>query len=153
MRYAFAVVTAQGDGETLLLWKQLWALAFGLDNRSKHMVATIGVSGLERLIIRFIGQRPRSTPGMVASTLNMNPSKVSRIVRRLEERRYVTYRRDADDRRRVFLVLTLRGLRIDREPRGTVEAAVRRTLQRLDARMIAGSAEWLDALTVELRSE
>ena len=147
------MVTAQGDGETLLLWKRLWALAFGLDNRSKHMVTTIGVSGLERLIIRFIGQRPRSTPGMVASALNMNPRTVSRIVRRLEERRYVTYRRDADDRRRVFLALTLRGLRVDRAPRGTVEAAVRRTLRRLDATMIERSAELLGVLARELRSE
>ncbi len=147
------MVTAQGDGETLLLWKRLWALAFGLDNRSKHMVATIGVSARERLIIRFIAQWPRSTPGMVASALNMNPRTVSRIVQRLEERRYVAYRRDAGDRRRIFLALTSRGGRLVREPRGTVEAAVRRTLRRLDARMIEGAAEVLGVLAGELRSE
>lgn len=154
MRYDDRVVSEQdGDGETLRVWKRIWALSFGLNARSKQMAATIGVSGEERLVIRFIAQRPHGTPRMLGAALNMDARTVTRIVRRLEKRGFLTYRSAAAQRDRVLPMLTLRGLRVDRERRGTVEAAVLRTLERLDSREIEGSAQLLEVLAGELRAE
>jgi DNA-binding MarR family transcriptional regulator len=150
---AGVVTEMDGDGDALRLWKRLWALAHGLDTRSKQMAATIGVTAEEWLVLRFIRQQPRCTPKMAATALNMQARTINRIVKELQRRRYVTCRRDPEDQRRVVLALTSRALRIDRDPRDTVEAAVRRTLQRLDAREIARSAALLELLAGELRAD
>ncbi len=144
---------AAADAGALQMMTRLWALAYGLDVRSKQMAATIGVTGLERLVIRFIGLQPRSTPGMVAARLNMHPTTLRRIVRRLEQRRFVRRLKDPGDRRRSLLVLTARGMRVDHERRGTVEAAVRRTLGRLEPETIHDSAALMGVLVGELLSE
>jgi DNA-binding MarR family transcriptional regulator len=149
-----AVVTEKdGDGETLQVWKRLWALAYGLDTRSKQMVEAMGVTAEEWLILRIIGERPRCTPRMLAAALNLQPRTLGGILRRLELGRYIMYRPHSEDRRAGVLVLTPRGMRVGRERRGTVEAAVRRTLERLEVREIAGSAKLLELLASELRSD
>ena len=51
--------------------KQLWTLAHGLDSKSKQLALTIGITARERLVMRYISERPRSTPGIVAAELNM----------------------------------------------------------------------------------
>ena len=152
VRYDTRVVIEQdGDGETLRLWKRLWALSFGLNARSKQMAATIGVTGEERLVIRFIAQCPNSTPHMLARSLNVDARTIVRLLRRLEKRGFVAYRNGS--RGGTLPRLTPRGFSIAGERRGTVEAAVFRTLERLDTREIAGSAELLELLAGELRSE
>ncbi len=154
MRYDESVVIEDGgDGETLRLWKRLWALSYGLNTRSKQMAATIGVTGEERLVIRFIAQRPRATKSMLAASLNMDTGSVSRILRRLEKRGFLAYRGGAAYRGRALPMLTARGIRVDAEPRGTVEAAVLRTLERLGPCDLEGSAELIELLAGELRAE
>jgi hypothetical protein len=57
---------------------------------------------------------------------------------------------DHEDRRRARFKLTARGAAVDRERRGTVEAAVRRALSRADRGAVQASAEMLDLLAREL---
>jgi DNA-binding MarR family transcriptional regulator len=60
---------------------------------------------------------------------------------------------DAEDRRRVRFRLTAKGRRVDRERKGTVEAAVRRALGRADTATRIKAARMLELLTLELSRE
>ena len=120
------------EGETLQFMQHMWELVHALDVRSKRMVKSVGVTGPQRLVIRIIGQRPNQTASQIASTLNMHPSTLTGLLARLETRGLLVREVDAEDRRRARFLLTLAGKKIDRLQRGTVEAAVRRALARLD---------------------
>ncbi|MGE0867822.1 MAG: MarR family winged helix-turn-helix transcriptional regulator [Kofleriaceae bacterium] len=138
------------SGETLLFMQRLWSLAHGLEVRSKRMARTIGVTGPQRLVIRIVGQRSLLTARELAGTLGIHPSTLTGILRRLEDQDLIERRLDAADRRRSRFQLTARGRRVDRERKGTVEAAVRRALGRADRSTIAQTAWLLELLATEL---
>src|SRR4051812_4499891 len=116
---------AQPTGETLQFMQKVWDLVHALDVRSKRMVQTIGVTGPQRLVIRLVGQKPNQTASEISSTLGKHPSTLTGVLARLEERDLITRVTDADDRRRARFTLTASGKKIDRERKGTVEAATR----------------------------
>jgi DNA-binding MarR family transcriptional regulator len=60
---------------------------------------------------------------------------------------------DEIDRRRMRFQLTRKGVAIDRERRGTVEAAVRRALARAPEPMVERTLEMFEILTGELVRE
>lgn len=138
------------NGETLRFMQRLWELVHALDVSSKRMARTLGVTGPQRLVIRVIGQSPELYAGEIASTLGMHPSTLTGITRRLEAQHLVERGVDPTDRRRVRFRLTARGEAIDRERKGTVEAAVRRALGRADGALVAKTAEMLTLLVGEL---
>lgn len=140
-------------GETLRFMQRLWDLAHALDVRSKRMGRTLGVTGPQRLVIRVLGRSPDCTASEIAGALTMHPSTLTGVLKRLTDRRMIDRKPDAEDRRRVRFRLTPSGLAIDRERRGTVEAAVRRTLSRRDAKSIATTLATLELLTAELARE
>jgi len=120
----------QPAGETLQFMQRVWDLVHALDVRSKRMVQTIGVTGPQRLVIRLIGQKANQTASEIADMLGKHPSTLTGVLARLEDRALITRTTDAEDRRRARFNLTTGGKRIDRERRGTVEAATRRALIR-----------------------
>ena len=120
----------QPAGETLQFMQRVWDLVHALDVRSKRMVQTIGVTGPQRLVIRLIGQKGNQTASEIADMLGKHPSTLTGVLARLEDRALITRTTDAEDRRRARFNLTTAGKRIDRERRGTVEAATRRALIR-----------------------
>ena len=140
----------QPAGETLRFMQRLWELAHALDVRSKRMARTLGVTGPQRLVIRVIGRDPHCTASEIAATLNMHPSTLTGVLARLEKQRAIKRRIDNEDRRRVRFELTARGARIDRERRGTVEAAVRRALVRAEPSMIAKASQMIELIVAEL---
>jgi DNA-binding MarR family transcriptional regulator len=130
------------SGETLAFMQRMWRLVHALDVRSKRMSATLGVTGPQRLVVRMIGQRAGRTASEIADMLGMHPSTLTGVLARLEARGAITRTVDAADRRRARFTLTAAGKRIDKERRGTVEAAVRRAL----ARALPVSVEHTEAL-------
>ena len=137
-------------GETLEFMQRIWGLVHALDVRSKRMAQTIGVTGPQRFVVRVIGQRPSQTASEIAAMLGMHPSTLTGILARLEKRGAITREVDAVDRRRARFTLTTVGKQLDREKRGTVEAAVRRALAKADPSTIAGTEEMLGRLVDEL---
>lgn len=121
---------AQPTGETLQFMQRVWDLVHSLDVRSKRMVQTIGVTGPQRLVIRLVGQKPNQTASEISSMLGKHPSTLTGVLARLEERGLIARETDSEDRRRARFTLTAAGKRIDRERKGTVEAATRRALAR-----------------------
>lgn len=140
----------QPKGETLQFMQTVWALAHALDVRSKRMARTLGVTGPQRLVVRMIGQMPDATAGAIARSLDLHASTLTGVLARLEERRMILRRVDAADRRRVRFSLAAAGRRIDRERRGTAEAAVRRALARTTPADVRASRAFMAMLVDEL---
>lgn len=140
-------------GETLGFMQEMWGLVHALDVRSKRMAQTIGVTGPQRLVVRMIGQRAGRTASEIAELLGMHPSTLTGILARLEDRGAIVRDVDAEDRRRSRFRLTALGKRIDKERRGTVEAAVRRALARAQPVALQHTGAILRLLVEELERE
>lgn len=140
-------------GETLQFMQRLWELVHALDVASKRMGKTLGVTGPQRLVLRVVGQSPDATASEIASILGLHPSTLTGVLARLERQRLLQRKTDARDRRRVRFRLTPGGRRIDRERKGTVEAAVRRAMARAAPEMLAQTEALLALLVAELARE
>jgi DNA-binding MarR family transcriptional regulator len=138
------------QGETLQFMQRLWTLTHALEVRSKKMAKTLGVTGPQRLVIRLLGQAPGLGAREVAQTLGLHPSTLTGILARLEQQGMLRREVDVRDRRRARFELTPAGKRIDKERKGTVEAAVRRALTRVSPTVIANTAALLEVLVLEL---
>jgi DNA-binding MarR family transcriptional regulator len=143
----------QPTGETLQFMQRLWDLVHALDVRSKRMASTVGVTGPQRLVIRVVGQLTEPTASEIAATLKMHPSTLTGIVSRLQKQGLISRALDKDDRRRSRFKLTDKGLKVDRERKGTVEAAIRRALGRANVTRISETVEMLEMLVGELERE
>ena len=116
-------------GETLDLLRLLWSVYHGLQNVSKQMKRTIGLTGGERVSIRLIGRFPGLSAGELADLLHVHPSTLTGLLNSLERRRLIHRDIDKRDRRRVRLQLTRQGSEYDREMHGTIESAVKTALR------------------------
>lgn len=133
--------------------QRMWDFVHALDVRSKRMSTTIGVTGPQRLVIRMVGQKPGQTASQIASMLGKHPSTLTGVLARLEARKLILREIDPDDRRRALFTLTAAGKRIDRERRGTVEAATRRALGRVSDQAVAATLDVVDKLVEELQRD
>src|SRR5215475_14766317 len=140
----------QPTGETLQFMQRLWELVHALAVRSKRMGRTLGVTGPQRLVIRVVGQAPGATASAISDILGLHPSTLTGVLARLERQGLLQRRIDTADRRRVRFRLTPAGQRIDRERKGTVEAAVRRANSRADPQMMAHTEAVIALLVAEL---
>jgi DNA-binding MarR family transcriptional regulator len=140
-------------GKTLRFMQQLWALTHALDARSKRMQREIGITGLQRLVVRVVGRDPGIGAGELASVLHVHPSTLTGVLARLEERRLVERTVDDADARRIRLELTPRGREIDQDHTGTVEAALRRALVRCEPEVVEAAREVIATIIEELERE
>ena len=140
----------QPQGETLQFMQQLWKLVHALDVRSKRMAKVLGVTGPQRLVIRVLGQSSMLTARELSDTLGIHPSTLTGVLARLEGQGLLQRHIDVEDRRRARFTLTAAGKRIDRERKGTVEAAVRRALARADPGVAKSTAQMIALLVAEL---
>lgn len=150
MPYTPGAARTKLSGETLPFMQRMWDLAHALAVCSKHMAKTLGVTGPQRLVVRVVGRSPEMTASDIAGTLGMHPSTLTGILGRLASRGILERTVDGTDRRRARFRLTALGKKIDRERKGTVEAAVRRALGRADESTIAKTSVMLTLLTEEL---
>ena len=109
--------------------KLLWAVDHGLQSTSKRMEAKMGVTGPQRLVIRIVGRYPGISAGQLAEIMQLHPSTLTGVLKRLQERGIIERRVDPKDGRRALLGLTARGRELDSLRTGTVEAAVRQALK------------------------
>jgi DNA-binding MarR family transcriptional regulator len=137
-------------GTALDFMRLLWAMDHDLQRRSKRMEVEIGVTGLQRIVIRLIGRFPNVTAGRLAELVHVHPSTLTGVLKRLVDRGFVTRGRDATDARVAHFSLTGEGERIDGSQVGTVEAAVRRALARVPAEKIDAARDVLATVASEL---
>lgn len=137
-------------GETLDFMRLLWAVDHGLQSRSKRMESEIGVTGMQRLVIRLIGRQPGVSAGELADLLHVHPSTLTGVLKRLVERGYVDRDKDPEDARRARFTLRPPGEKVDATQAGTVEAAVRRALARVPGARLTAARDVLAAVATEL---
>lgn len=132
---------------------RLWAVEHALESLSRAMLATHGVTGAQQFALRVLDARPGLTPGDLARALRVDPSTLTAMLHRLEQRGLVTREPDPADHRRVRLRPTPAGADLAAHTGSAVEAALDRTLDAIDAQALDHILGWLDHLAVELDSE
>jgi len=140
----------QPAGETLQFMQRMWDFVNALAVRSKGMMKSIGVTGPQRLVIRLVGQKPGQTASEIAAILGKHPSTLTGVLARLEERSLIVREIDPEDRRRARFKLTQGGKKINKESKGTVEAATRRALNRVSPAAIDTTLDLVAKLVEEL---
>jgi MarR family transcriptional regulator, organic hydroperoxide resistance regulator len=139
-----------GLGTALDFMRLLWAMDHDLQRRSKRMEVELGVTGLQRIVIRLIGRFPDVTAGRLAELLHLHPSTLTGVLKRVVDRGLVSRKRDGGDARIAHFALTSEGEKIDGSQAGTVEAAVRRALARLPPDKVDAARDVLGAVVEEL---
>jgi DNA-binding MarR family transcriptional regulator len=137
--------------EALDFMRLLWEVDHGLQVLSKRMRAELGVTGPQRLVIRFVGRRPRISAGELARLLHAHPSTLTGVLRRLERNRAIARKEDPVDGRRALFELTARGRLIDQERGGSVESAAQRAMRRAGLSDVGAARRVLKVLSQELR--
>ena len=143
---------AEDLGEVLDFMRLLWAVDHGLQSLSKRMKGELGVTGPQRFTLRMIGRKPGISAGALAAVLHLDPSTLTGVLHRLEERGSIKRSNDPKDRRRALFSLTPRGRTIDVAKTRTVESAVRRALASVSPAQLESSRVVLAALVRELES-
>lgn len=118
--------TSAGEplGDALAFMQLLWAVAHGLESSSKRMLAELGVTGPQRLVLRIVGHYGRVSAGQLAEVLHIHPSSLTGMLKRLEVGELLRREIDPFDRRRALLALTKRGQRLNHQRNGTIESVV-----------------------------
>ncbi len=133
--------------------QRLWKLNHALEKLSNQMERHLGVTAPQRMIVRCIGKYPSITPSQLAALLHLDPGTISATLSRLEDKGFVSRRRDTNDKRRVFLNLTVKGKRLDTPSAGTVESGMERLLAGAPPRDIAVARKLFEQLTGVLVDE
>ncbi|XXT90356.1 MarR family transcriptional regulator [Sorangium sp. So ce281] len=133
--------------------KLLWAVDHGLQSTSKRMEAKMGVTGPQRLVIRIVGRYPGISAGRLAEIMQLHPSTLTGVLKRLQERGIIERRVDPNDGRRALLGLTARGRELDSLRTGTVEAAVRQALKSVPRRKLDAAQDVLAAVAEALQPQ
>lgn len=144
--------TPDGLGEPLGFMRLLWAVVHGMQRTSKHMDRELGVTGPQRLVVRVLGSLPGISAGRLADILQLHPSTLTGVLRRLEQRRLIRRSPHPDDARRAVLELDALGERVNVARAGTVEDAVRRALARVSPEQLAATRQVLELLIAELEA-
>ena len=148
------MVMPETDPDPVLEFLRLmWAVDHELHRVSKRMIGRLGLTAPQRLAVRFVGRQPGLTPGMLAELLHLDRGTVTGIVQRLESAGLVSRARSTGDTRRMHLTLTSKGHTLNRRRKGTVEAAVRRTLDGMPAADLEAASRVLRRLAANLAVE
>lgn len=124
----------------------LWAVAHGLESASKRMHAELGITGPQRLVLRIIGHHDRISAGALAEIMHIHPSSLTGMLQRLEQAELIRRESDPFDRRRALLELTRRGMRLNDQREGTIEAMIDDALGQLSQERIATAKAVLGAI-------
>jgi len=83
-----------------------------IDIHSRRLSKEFGLTGPQLLLLNEIDAAGQMLVGTLAKKAHLSQATVTTVIDRLEARKLVTRRRDADDKRRVWVTLTPEGVEI-----------------------------------------
>lgn len=131
-------------GDALDMLAEVWSLNHAIERASTRMEDVLGVTAQQRLLIRLVGRHGRITAGHLAELLCVDASTVSTSLKRLEKRRILRRRRDAEDGRRTVIELLAAGKALDRREGASIEGV-------LEAQLEATAADRIETVRQFLR--
>lgn len=137
-------------GDVLDFMRLLWSIDHRLQSVSKRMAASLGITGPQRLVVRFVGLFPGVTSGRLSHLLHLHPSTLTGVVQRLQKAGLLERVPDPQDGRRALLKLKPAGRKLSRAAGPTVEAATQRALRRCSPSERAAARTVLQAVAQEL---
>ena len=137
----------------LTFLRLLWAVDHGLRSVSRQMHGRLGLTGPQRLVLRFASKFPDSKPSELADLLHLDRGTVTGILERLVAQQLVSRVANEKDGRSVLIRLTQRGRLLDRDLPGTVEACIQRALAALPREKVEAAKVVLDAVAREFAKE
>jgi DNA-binding MarR family transcriptional regulator len=140
-------------GEVIEFLGVIWTVDHALQTLSKRMLATMGVTGPQRLVLRIVARFPGVPAGEIASVMRLDRSTISGILKRLEGRGLLQRRQDLRDGRRTLVVLTARGRELAADSTGTVEAVVESALAGMSAAEVSAARSALTRLAAALKAD
>lgn len=125
-----------GDRDTLIddVIAALRAEGSARDALDQAVADRLGVNLNDLRCLDVLEQQGISTPGEIATALGLSSGAVTTLLDRLESGGYVQRRRDADDRRRVFVEPTAHARRLAGELYGPIGEEGRALLGELSSR-------------------
>jgi DNA-binding MarR family transcriptional regulator len=141
------------NNSTFIMLQAVWELDEGLQRLSRTMLAAVGVTGPQRLVLRLIEQRPDASANEISKIMHLNRSTISGIVRRLEAEGFLRREQHTADGRVQRLVLTERGHEIARRREGTIEAAVEALVTQSRPKQLEVAVGVMRQLAVELERQ
>jgi DNA-binding MarR family transcriptional regulator len=152
-KVAAPVPSVEPLGEALGFMQLLWAVTHGLESASKRMHGRLGVTGPQRLVLRIVGHHGRISAGELADILHVHPSSLTGVLHRLEQAELLRREVDPFDRRRALFELTRRGMKLNHQRSGTIEAAISGALAKLPKERVASARTVLRAIAAALESQ
>jgi len=137
-------------GDVLAFMRLMWAVDHALQQASKRMKATLGVTGPQRLVVRLAGRFPGMSAKELAALLHVHPSTLTAVLKRLERQGLIRRRRDPRDGRRRLIGLTARGQLVDSRMAGTVEAAMKATMREVNPTELDAARKVLETIVKRL---
>jgi DNA-binding MarR family transcriptional regulator len=138
---------------TLEVMRILWAIDHGLQSTSKRMELRYGVTGPQRAVLRVVGRSPGITAAELADAVYLHPSTLTGVLRRLAERGLIERVQDDADARRSLVYLTQAGQAFTKVRPGTVEALLRRVVERSAPADVVTALRVLSEIARELNAE
>ena len=112
-----------GFPETLRLLSLLWSLNAALERTSRHMDATIGVTGPQRFLLRFVGLEPGITRARLVRLIALDAAELQSNLQELVAEHLLSQPNDSTG-----YYLTAKGAGVNAVMIGTVEHAVAKAL-------------------------
>lgn len=80
-----------------------------IDIQSKYLYKCYGLSGPQLIILRELSSVPEISIGHLAKEISLSQATVTDILDRLEDKEFISKKRDNYDKRRVFIKITEKG--------------------------------------------
>lgn len=141
------------SGDALDILRLMWTIEHDLNTLSRRMEMRQGVSGSHRAVLRYVALFPGISAAKLCELLQLHPSTLSNVFKRLQGSGLVERVEDPDDRRRARLQPTTAGIDLLRRSAGTVDAVIERVVLNSPAERLHATREVLQRIAIELQQE
>ncbi len=133
--------------------RMLWGVDESLQQLSRNMQASLGVTGPQRMVLKLVATQEGISANEISRLVHLHPSTISGVVKRLEAGGFLTRVPDKTDGRRFKLKVTPAAKKIVDRKSGTVESAVRALMEDVPTRDLNVVRKTMERLRAILQAQ